>query len=116
MKSGKKKMKKANSGEGIQTMPKFKKGDIVQLKSGGPKMACSKVPKAKNGQVHCQWFVKDGLKSGSFPSESIELDEETKRLSELEEHTAKAFARWLLTKDYQEFKNALDDSVSRKIE
>jgi uncharacterized protein YodC (DUF2158 family) len=39
---------------------KFKSGDIVQLKSGGPKMTVAMVAE-DNGSiiVHCSWFDKE---------------------------------------------------------
>lgn len=52
----------------------FKTGDVVQLKSGGPKMTVSQAGKAAmTGKlsVWCDWF--DGTKKmeGTFPPESL---------------------------------------------
>jgi uncharacterized protein YodC (DUF2158 family) len=35
----------------------FKNGDVVQLKSGGPKMTVN--GSMANGSLHCVWFDKD---------------------------------------------------------
>ena len=51
----------------------FKKGDLVELKSGGPKMTVREAGKTNSGKVMvwCDWF--DGQKqvNGSFPPESL---------------------------------------------
>ncbi|RTQ52312.1 DUF2158 domain-containing protein [Hymenobacter gummosus] len=59
----------------------FKPGDIVQLKSGGPKMTVER----KDGfrislpgeadKVDCQWFVGNKLQHGSFYPESLKAVE-----------------------------------------
>ena len=53
-------------------MNDFKTGDIVQLKSGGPKMTI-KDPIDPNltEDVLCQWFAGHKLESGYFPRESL---------------------------------------------
>lgn len=56
---------------------KFKVGDIVKLKSGGPAMtvkreheeASSKQP---DGTYACQWFAGKKLEIGQFPEDSLE--------------------------------------------
>jgi uncharacterized protein YodC (DUF2158 family) len=55
----------------------FKVGDIVQLKSGGPKMTV-KDPTAINGNVHCQWFAGSKLHFGHFSKGSLVKVEEDK--------------------------------------
>ena len=45
--------------------PKFKVGDVVELKSGGPRMTVERVE--EEGTTHCIWFVSNERKSGSFP-------------------------------------------------
>jgi uncharacterized protein YodC (DUF2158 family) len=48
-------------------MADFKPGDVVQLKSGGPKMT---VVTAKPGEVFCSWFHSGEMKpltSGFIP-------------------------------------------------
>jgi uncharacterized protein YodC (DUF2158 family) len=50
----------------------FKTGDIVQLKSGGPKMTVSEVSEL-TGDVHCQWFAGSKLSRGRFEPNAIEL-------------------------------------------
>jgi uncharacterized protein YodC (DUF2158 family) len=47
-------------------------GDIVQLKSGGPKMFVSEI-KLRNGVMTawCDWFEGTTKKAGSFPISSL---------------------------------------------
>jgi uncharacterized protein YodC (DUF2158 family) len=48
----------------------FKKGEVVQLKSGGPLMGVSDVD---GNTVHCRWFDKNNEeKSSSFPAEMLQ--------------------------------------------
>lgn len=49
---------------------KFKTGDIVVLKSGGPEMTVR--DKASNGGYYCQWFAGKKLESGHFPEDSLQ--------------------------------------------
>ena len=53
----------------------FKVGDVVQLKSGGPKMTVTYVNPSE-GKVFCDWFVPGGLgqgvQHGNFPPEALE--------------------------------------------
>lgn len=47
-------------------------GDVVQLKSGGPRMTVrSSVSGDSDIVVYCQWFVADKLESGAFPIASL---------------------------------------------
>ena len=48
----------------------FKAGDIVQLKSGGPKMTISSGPD-DHLYYHCQWFSGTKLSFGRFPLSSL---------------------------------------------
>ncbi len=50
----------------------FNIGDIIQLKSGGPKMTVMSLPDVRGGYIRCQWFAGSKLESGSFPQESLE--------------------------------------------
>lgn len=51
------------------TNQKFKTGDVVQLKSGGPWMT---VVGVEDGEVSCTWFDKDNLlKSNEFDEETL---------------------------------------------
>lgn len=55
---------------------KFKLGDIVKLRSGGPDMTVKEVcetynTKAFNGNYACQWFAGKKLDVGIFPEESL---------------------------------------------
>jgi uncharacterized protein YodC (DUF2158 family) len=55
----------------------FKIGDIVQLKSGGPKMTISledlKVSGTSTGKVHCEWFINGEVKTYLFNEEVLTL-------------------------------------------
>ncbi len=55
---------------------KYKIGQIVRLKSGGPEMTVqdesSSNDKTKTW-YSCQWFAGKKLESGNFPPESLEL-------------------------------------------
>ncbi|HDR9805838.1 TPA: YodC family protein [Burkholderia cenocepacia] len=50
---------------------KFKVGDIVQLKSGGPEMTVKSAPSPASPRYWCQWFAGKKLESGDFPEESL---------------------------------------------
>ena len=54
-------------------MTQFKTGDIVQLKSGGPKMT---VKTAKKGEVTCTWFSGSKQQSGWFDPDTLKKIEE----------------------------------------
>lgn len=49
----------------------FKPGDVVKLKTEGPKMTVSYIDGA--GTVTCQWFVDSNLKQGSFLPGTLQL-------------------------------------------
>jgi uncharacterized protein YodC (DUF2158 family) len=67
----------------LNTMPEktFKPGDIVQLKSGGPKMTVEAhddrlaVLLQEVEQVQCRWFAGSKLQSGMFDASSLKLVE-----------------------------------------
>ncbi len=48
----------------------IKPGDVLQLKSGGPKMTVQFT--TGEGNWACQWFVGTDLKSGVFPATSLQ--------------------------------------------
>lgn len=50
----------------------FSKGDVVQLKSGGPRMTVSH-PTNESGMVVCVWFKGSSRESGNFDSETLIL-------------------------------------------
>lgn len=50
----------------------FKPGDIVQLKSGGPKMTVKESASTDKNIIYCQWFAGSKLESGAFRSESLQ--------------------------------------------
>jgi uncharacterized protein YodC (DUF2158 family) len=49
----------------------FKIGEIVQLKSGGPKMTVTGIPTAHNEHYSTSWFAGAKLEHGRFPQESL---------------------------------------------
>lgn len=50
---------------------KFKVGDIVQLKSGGPEMTVNSTPVQRGDNYYTQWFAGKKLESGRFPENSL---------------------------------------------
>ncbi len=58
-----------------ESKQKFKLGDIVQLKSGGPTMTVDAEGKS---EIVCLWFAESELKSGRFSATSLKLVESTK--------------------------------------
>lgn len=52
---------------------RFKVGDQVELKSGGPTMTVTGY--VYNGNVDAKWFSGGKLSSGEFPSGSLQLAE-----------------------------------------
>jgi uncharacterized protein YodC (DUF2158 family) len=78
-------------------MSEFKKGVVVQLKSGGTEMTCANTPSSEVEQVRCQWFAGgklDKLECGEFPQESLVIVHlpRTVEYSELEQAEAKRLA------------------------
>ena len=52
-------------------MTTFKKGDVVQLKSGSPRMT---VERRTLGEYYrCSWFENEGLQSAEFNADMLEL-------------------------------------------
>jgi len=51
-------------------MDDFKTGDLVHLKSGGPRMTVTGVDN-ENDIVNCQWFVGNTLNEDRFPKEAL---------------------------------------------
>lgn len=59
----------------------YKIGDIVTLKSGGPRMTISndktgignQGSKFWNGRYYCQWFENDKIQTGIFIQEVLKL-------------------------------------------
>ena len=59
----------------------LKEGDLVRLKSGGPKMTVDYVMKESERDfggdvVGCSWFVKDQRKKDDFKPGTLEMVEE----------------------------------------
>jgi uncharacterized protein YodC (DUF2158 family) len=51
----------------------FKTGDIVQLKSGGPRMTVDKRDEHREHEIyHCKWFAGAKLENGFFRAEALE--------------------------------------------
>ena len=51
----------------------IKVGDVVQLKSGGPKMTVSRHGQDDNNIVVCNWFVDGKSESAFFPISNLRL-------------------------------------------
>ena len=47
-------------------MNEFKKGDVVQLKSGGEKMTIKNIGFPHDDQIQCQWFSGKEIKIENF--------------------------------------------------
>lgn len=62
---------------------KFKIGDVVILKSGGPKMTITNdktgvdmsLGNVWNGRYDCKWFGGDSMQRSRFPQDSLEIAE-----------------------------------------
>lgn len=52
-------------------MSQFEKGDVVELKSGGPRMTVTM--KALGGGWVCQWFDGEKPRVSNFPDEALQL-------------------------------------------
>jgi uncharacterized protein YodC (DUF2158 family) len=62
-------------------MPDITKGDVVQLKSGGPHMTVEQVGLLTHftdnvQRAYCRWFMKDEPKEGAFPVHMLKLVED----------------------------------------
>ena len=57
---------------------KYKPGDIVQLKSGGPSMTVSKVDKEGDG-YWCDWFKGASRERAFFDEETLKVYEAPKK-------------------------------------
>jgi uncharacterized protein YodC (DUF2158 family) len=57
----------------------FEIGDVVRLRSGGPKMTVTEVGETLSGQmsVWCTWFVGTRQETGTFPVGGVELFRES---------------------------------------
>jgi uncharacterized protein YodC (DUF2158 family) len=59
-------------------MPEFKKGDVVKLKSGGPKMTIDDISEYGSGnnsnmRAICIWFDGGERNEGSFRLDTLEI-------------------------------------------
>jgi uncharacterized protein YodC (DUF2158 family) len=55
---------------------KYKTGDIVRLKSGGPSMTVEEITGMLQDHLECHWFAGDKLNFGIFHLDAVEPDEE----------------------------------------
>ena len=52
----------------------FKPGDVVSLKSGGPKMTVVELGQQNSKLVvRCDWFAGTEVKHGTFPPDSLQI-------------------------------------------
>lgn len=49
----------------------FKVGDVVVLKSGGPRMTVAVIETEYGNQIVCKWFVAGVENSGTFPPDAL---------------------------------------------
>lgn len=60
----------------------FVVGDVVVLKSGGPRMTVCSTPNSNNSSYRCEWFDDSGeLKRSGFPGDAITSAAEPKFVS-----------------------------------
>jgi uncharacterized protein YodC (DUF2158 family) len=57
----------------------FNVGQIVKLKSGGPKMTIASSPRGDRKHYTCEWFAGSTNKSSSYPEAVLELAPEEKK-------------------------------------
>jgi len=55
-------------------MENFKVGNVVNLKSGGPKMTIEHID-SKMETISCSWFNKEKLKNGKFHPDELKLSD-----------------------------------------
>jgi uncharacterized protein YodC (DUF2158 family) len=49
-------------------------GDVVVLKSGGPRMTICALPNEHRSSYYCEWFDENGvLSKAKFPAEALKL-------------------------------------------
>jgi uncharacterized protein YodC (DUF2158 family) len=63
--------------------PEFETGDVVRLKSGGPKMTVVGRMWGSD-QLLCNWFEGDRSHAGSFPSKALERAAEARETARAE--------------------------------
>jgi uncharacterized protein YodC (DUF2158 family) len=62
----------------------FQEGDVVQLKSGGPKMTINKIEDWDGGRrAWCKWFQGTDSKEDVFPVSSLKLPDDPPRQGSL---------------------------------
>jgi uncharacterized protein YodC (DUF2158 family) len=58
-------------------MSEIQAGDVVRLKSGGPRMTVKKVERAQGEDYAlCQWFLDGEMKRSAFSPASLQIAEE----------------------------------------
>ncbi len=63
----------STKGGAMPTMSKYKMGDIVRLKSGGPGMTVELIE--QSGRIYCHWFSGNKLEGGTFSPDAIDLED-----------------------------------------
>lgn len=56
----------------MASMSQFKVGDVVRLKSGGPRMTIVSLKAGMTSDHRCSWFEGAQPKDGHFPPEALE--------------------------------------------
>lgn len=57
----------------VAPAPKFKRGDIVRLNSGGPEMVVADCHEQNGPVCNCMWFVFMELTNAEFPEACLTL-------------------------------------------
>lgn len=61
----------------------LKIGDVVMLKSGGPKMTVISLPSSHTSRHTCEWFDEGGeLKRSPFPIDAIRIVSDSRSIKE----------------------------------
>lgn len=60
-------------GVAMPTKLKYKTGDVVRHKSGGPGTTVESLH--QDGRVFCHWFAGNKLEAGSFEPDAIDLED-----------------------------------------
>lgn len=68
----------------------FKIGELVELKSGSPKMTVTEI--TAQDKVRCSWFVGSKHNTAVFPSKSLQVPGADPQIARMHEALKKAFS------------------------